>query len=192
MARAGASAPFLSACGEFERGGSSVDTALTIPKPHDIGLAINKGGSNYESWRDQLAWHSYVSEREPAMFVRPNNRDQLVAAVQFARANGLRVSTKSGGHNYYESWMRDDCLVLDLYNFRGAEGDETDSTAWVEPSIWSHSFISALKHFKLAFPVPPCLTVSLGGYIMGGGIGFGWQDWGMACDNVFGGRSGYC
>ena len=154
------------------------------PAAIDMGMIIARGAKNYESWRGQLSWHTYVSERRPALFVRPETTEQIVAAVRFAAANGLKISTKSGGHNYYESWMREDSLVLDMYNFRHVEVDPEGKTAWVDPSVWSFNLLTALKPYELAFPVATCASVGMGGYVMGGGIGYGWQDWGLACDNV--------
>lgn len=179
----GLAIPLLSACGA-----KTEDTAPAVSEapagPLDMGMVIDRDDSNYESWRGQLAWHNFVSNRLPATIVRPHTYEQVVAAVNFARENGLKVSVKSGGHNYYESWMRDDCLLLDMYNFRNVEVDEASETAWVGPSVWSYNLLNALKPYNLAFPVATCLSVGMGGYVMGGGIGYGWQEWGMACHNI--------
>ena len=184
LAAAGVGLPFLSACSDTGSGGETAAAAGPASEAVDMGMVIAKGARNYESWRGQLAWHSFVSDRKPAMFVRPHTYGQVVAAVNFARENGLNISTKSGGHNYYEAWMRDDCLLLDLYNFRHVEVDAKTSTAWVGPSVWSYNFLNALKPYKLAFPISTCSSVPMGGYVLGGGIGYGWQDWGLACSNI--------
>ena len=186
LAVAGVGVPYLSSCTDSNTTEKvAAESARSeVPESIDMGMVIEKGAKNYESWRGQLAWHSFVSDRKPAMFVRPHTCEQVQAAVNFARENGLKISTKSGGHNYYESWMRQDSLVLDLYNFRDVEVDAETSTAWVGPSVWSFNLLNALKPHGLAFPIATCATVPMGGYVMGGGIGYGWQDWGLACDNV--------
>jgi len=46
---AGLALPALSA------GGGAKETPA--PRPIDMGLVIERGDSNYESWRTQLAWH---------------------------------------------------------------------------------------------------------------------------------------
>ena len=150
----------------------------------DMGLVINREDSNYESWRTQNSWHPTPSSRKPGQIVRPHRVEQVVDAVRYARANGLKISVKSGGHNYYESWMRNDGILLDLHDFRDVEVNAEESTVWVGPSVWGHSLLLALQPHGLAFPISTCATLGMGGYIMGGGIGYGWQDWGMACHNV--------
>ena len=154
------------------------------PTPPDMGLVIDKGDSNYESWRTQLSWHPTPSSRKPGKIVRPHTIAQVVEAVRYARGNGLKISVKSGGHNYYESWMRDDGLLLDLHDFRDVEVNAQENTAWVGPSVWCYSLLLALQPHGLTFPISTCATLGMGGYIMGGGIGYGWQDWGMACHSV--------
>ena len=153
-------------------------------KQPDMGLVVKRSSPHYEQWRANLAWHSFVSERRPELMVRPETPEQVIEAVNYARENNLTISCKSGGHNYYQSWMRQDCLLLDMYNFRDVEIDAAAQTAWVGPSLWGSTLSQALNPHGLAFPVSTCLSVPMGGYIMGGGIGFGWQDWGMACESV--------
>ncbi len=172
---AGVAVPALSACGT---------QSTPEPEPLDLGLVIDRGDANYESWRTQLSWHGTASRRKPSKIVRPSDVEQVAATVRYARQHGLKVSVKSGGHNYYESWMRDDALLLDMHDFRDVEVDPEERTAWVGPSVWSFSLLMALEPHGLAFPVSTCATLGMGGYIMGGGIGYGWQDWGMACHNV--------
>ncbi|MDE0271121.1 MAG: FAD-binding oxidoreductase [Gammaproteobacteria bacterium] len=173
---AGLALPALSACTEPK--------PPEQPDPLDMGLEIDRGDSNYESWRTQLSWHGTASRRKPVKIVRPNRVEQVADAVRYARDEGLKISVKSGGHNYYESWMRNDALLVDMHDFRHVEVDPQSSSAWVGTSIWSYSLLMALKPHNLAFPISTCATLSMGGYIMGGGIGYGWQDWGMACHNV--------
>ena len=176
--------PALAACTETEPLKEAATNVASKSEPIDMGLVINRGDVNYESWRTQLSWHGTASRRKPEKIVRPNDTAQVAEAVRFAKENGLKISIKSGGHNYYESWMRNDCLLLDMHNFRDVEVNPEDSTAWVGPSVWHYSLLMALQPHKLAFPISTCATLGMGGYIMGGGIGYGWQDWGMACHNV--------
>ena len=182
LGAAGIGTSFLAACrNEPELHGTGNDVLSPAP---DMGMVIERGAVNYERWRANLAWHSFVSERRPQLIVRPDTREQVVEAVRYAHDNDLTVSCKSGGHSYYETWMRQDALLLDMYNFRDVEVDPQAQTAWVGPSTWGSSLTQALRPHGLAFPVSTCLSVPMGGYIMGGGIGFGWQDWGMACHSV--------
>lgn len=164
----------------------SLSSCIQTPRPiqPDMGLVIGRDDLDYESWRTQLSWHPTPSSRRPSRIVRPHRIEQVVDAVRYARASGLKISVKSGGHNYYETWMRNDGLLLDLHDFRDVQVDAQDGTAWVGPSVWSYSLLLALQPHRLTFPVATCATVGMGGYIMGGGIGYGWQDWGMACHNV--------
>ena len=149
------------------------------------GRVITKLDENYEHWRTSMPWQMWTADRYPLMIVRPNSRQAAVDAVRFAKANNLKVVVKSGGHNVSEAFLRNDSMLLDLGELQGVDVDTNTKTAWVEPSLWGHFFLERLKPYNLAFPIAHCATVSMGGYLLGGGVGLNGDEWGsIGCDSI--------
>ena len=151
------------------------------------GRVITADAADYEAWRTGVVWQSRKPTRQPAMIVRPNSAEAVQQAVNYARENGLRVSTKSSGHNLWGNYLRDDGMLIDMWNFRKVEMDSDGETAWIEPSIWSRDIMVALGKSGRAFPAAHCASVGMGGYMLGGGVGLNWENWGgLSAHSVLG------
>ena len=152
------------------------------------GRIVEKGDSVYESWRQAMVWQMRKPDRYPEFIVRPETAQDVGVAVRFASANGMPVSTKSGGHNIWGACLRDNSMLIDLSRFKHANVREGRGTARVGPSLWARDLIEYLGHYDYSFPVAHCATVPLGGYILGGGLGLNGDEWdGIASNCVTGG-----
>jgi hypothetical protein len=97
----------------------------------------------------------------------------------------MSLAIKSGGHNVSEAFLRNGGILLDLGELQGIEIDAENQTAWVQPALWSHGLLRMLAPHGLAFPVAHCATVPMGGYLLGGGLGYNHDNWGiLACHSV--------
>src|SRR5688500_20173613 len=67
-----------------------------------------------------VIWNGTVS-KHPALIVHCANTDDVIAAVNFARDQGLGVSVRAGGHHVAGSSLIDDGVVIDLAQMRGVE-----------------------------------------------------------------------
>ena len=151
------------------------------------GRVVTPEAADYEAWRTGVVWQSRKPARRPAMIVRPNTAEAVQQAVNYARENGLKVSTKSSGHNLWGNYLRDDGMLIDMWNFRKVEMDADGETAWIEPSIWSRDIMVALGKNGRAFPASHCASVGMGGYMLGGGVGLNWENWGgLSAHSVIG------
>jgi FAD/FMN-containing dehydrogenase len=151
------------------------------------GRVVTADAADYEAWRTGVVWQSRKPIRRPAMIVRPNTVEAIQQAVNYARENGLKVSTKSSGHNLWGNYLRDDGMLIDMWNFRKVEMDSDGETAWIEPSIWSRDIMVALGKSGRAFPAAHCASVGMGGYMLGGGVGLNWENWGgLSAHSVMG------
>ncbi len=146
---------------------------------------VRRGDPDYDVWHSGSAWQLYKHPRYADAIARPQTADEVARMVALARDEGLRVAVKSGGHNVSGAFYRDGGLLLDLGAFRGMQVDAESQTAWVEPALWSRNMALELERHGLAFPYAHCGTVSMGGYVLGGGIGLNGDAWGgIACANV--------
>jgi FAD/FMN-containing dehydrogenase len=59
-------------------------------------------------------------------------------------------------------------------------------TATAEPGAWGPTLLNALEPHGLGFPVARGGSVSIGGFLMGGGLGFNPNSWRIACFSILG------
>ncbi|MEL0193118.1 MAG: FAD-binding protein, partial [Halieaceae bacterium] len=181
---------FLSAAATLAATCSPVLQALT-DTPHTLGgtdypgRTVFQGDRDYERWRQAMAWQLYKAPRYPEVIVRPDHREQVADVVKKCAAEGRRIAVKSGGHNVSEAFLRDGGLLLDLGELQHLELSSDGSSAWVEPALWSYELLRGLDEADKAFPVSHCATVPMGGFLMGGGIGYNHDNWGaIGCENI--------
>lgn len=151
------------------------------------GRVVVRSDHAYEEWRRGMPWQMVKPGRFPAVIAQPTTTAEVAQSVQFARRNGLKVATKSGGHNVWANFLRDDGLLLDLSRLRDLSLDVEGRRAEAGPSIWAQSLIAQTLPHGLGFPVAHCATVPLGGFLLGGGFGLNGDQWGtMSCFAVQG------
>ena len=159
--------------------------ALSTWRDNFNGRSVARGEPDYEAWRTAMPWQMYTAPRQPELIARPDSAAAVSDVLAYARKQGLRLAIKSGGHNVSEAFLRDGGVLLDLGELQSISVDPESATAWVEPSLWSYGFLQALEPHGLAFPVAHCATVPMGGYLLGGGVGYNHDNWGsMACQSI--------
>ena len=136
------------------------------------GSVIRKGDPSYETWRKAMVWHKSKPNRYPDVIVQARTVGDVIGAVNHARKNGLKVTTRSGGHNATGASLRDGGMLIDLSNLNTAEIDEERSIALVQPGVKSAQLTGIAAQAGFSFPVPHCPTVGMGGFLLGGGIGW--------------------
>ncbi|XP_010538655.1 PREDICTED: cannabidiolic acid synthase-like 1 [Tarenaya hassleriana] len=125
---------------------------------------------------------------KPVLIITPVRFSHVQSAILCARRHGVRVRTRSGGHDYeglsYVSGT--DFIVIDLMNLRSVSVDVENRTAWVQTgaTIGELYHEIARKDRSLGFPAGVCPTVGVGGHFSGGGYGTLLRKHGLAADNV--------
>ena len=126
------------------------------------------------------AWTS-----EPSVYaVAAKTTSDVVAAVNFARTNNLRLVVKGGGHSYQGTsnaadslliWTRHmDAVVLhDAFVGAGCAGRvEPQPAVSIEPgAIWGHVYQEVTTKGRRYVQGGGCMTVGVVGLILGGGFG---------------------
>ena len=149
------------------------------------GEVINREDDQYEAWRNSMVWHLRKPDRYPDTITRARSEQDVSAAVKYATDNGLRVSARSSGHNSTGAALRDGGLLIDLALLRSVEINAGHKTAQVQPGLWSEQLIREAGKQGLAFPAAHCPSVALGGYLLGGGVGWNHAHWGgVACHSI--------
>ena len=152
------------------------------------GSVIGRQDLNYESWRRGIAWQPYRTDihgRYPELIAQVESEADVITAVRFASAQGLKVAIKSGGHSESGAFLRNDSLLIDLGRLQSVTVDKESGTFQAQPGVWTRNLAEILRQNGLAFPVAHNATVALGGYILAGGHGLNPDAWGtFACFNI--------
>ena len=145
---------------------------------------IRRGEDGFEEARRDAIWNARVPDRRPAAIALAHNEADVVRALSLARGEGWRVSIRSGGHNFVGNGIRDDGLLLDLSRMRSVRVDPSARVAIVEPGADNERLIERLSAVGLTFSVGHCPSVCMGGFLLGGGLGFNTGEWGYANESL--------
>jgi len=145
------------------------------------GQIVLPADSRYDEVR-QL-WNAMI-ERRPALIVRCAEADDVPHAVAFARAHGLELSIRGGGHNIAGNALCDDGLTIDFSTMRRVRVDAEQQRAYVEPGATLADFDGAAQAHGLATPVGVNSTTGIAGLTLGGGFGWLTRKYGLTIDNL--------
>ncbi|MFD7709881.1 FAD-binding oxidoreductase [Streptomyces sp. NPDC059786] len=148
------------------------------------GAVVRRGDESYEPARLDAVWNERKPDRFPDVIVMAENERDVVLAVRHARAEGMRVSVRSGGHSWVGNGVRDGGLLIDLSRLTEITVDPEARTAAVQPSAKGPAVQEALAPHGLFFPTGHAPTVGIGGFILGGGYGWNSRHLGPACLSI--------
>jgi hypothetical protein len=123
-------------------------------------------------------------DRRPAVIARAEIADDVVAALGFARAFGLRVAVRGGGHSVAGYSTVDDGIVIDLGPMRGIEVDASRRRARVQAGATWGELDRATQTHGLATTGGRMTTTGVSGFTLGSGSGWLERLHGLACDNL--------
>jgi FAD/FMN-containing dehydrogenase len=137
-----------------------------------------------EGYEDARRVHNGLIDRRPAVIVQCQNADDAAAAVRFARASGLDIAVRGGGHNVAGRCVIDDALLIDLSQMKAVEVDADARTARAGGgALWADLNAATAEH-GLAVTGGAISTTGIGGLTLGGGLGWLMAKYGLAADNV--------
>jgi FAD/FMN-containing dehydrogenase len=131
-------------------------------------------------------WNGAHDGHRPALVVRCSGAADVIAAVSFARSNDLRIAVRGGGHSIAGFSTVDDGIVIDLSPMNGVRVDPVARRASVGGgAVWADVDHQTQAH-GLATTGGLISTTGVGGFTLGGGIGWAMRKFGLACDNLVG------
>ena len=149
------------------------------------GAVVMRGTPVYEAWRQSMIWNYRKFRRYPDLIVQAESEDDVVAAINFARTQGVQITTRSGGHSWSGCFLRDGGVLLDLSRLQSIEIDTRSSEARVQPGVIGRILNARLGEVGLAFPTAHCGMVPISGFLLGGGSGLDSVAWGgMSVFNI--------
>jgi FAD/FMN-containing dehydrogenase len=151
------------------------------PVPSFRGRLIRPDDADYDAAR---ALFNGMIDKRPALIARCTDAADVIAAVQYGRAQGLLVAIRGGGHNGPGLGSCDDGLVIDLSMMKGVRVDPAQRTVRVEPGCTSGDVDHATHAFGLAVPFGIVSTTGVAGLTLGGGTGYLTRQHGLTIDNL--------
>ena len=131
-------------------------------------------------------WNGAHDGRRPALIVRCTGAADVIAAVGFARSNDLTIAVRGGGHSIAGFSTNDNGIVIDLSQMNGVHVDTDARRATVGGgAVWADVDHEAQAH-GLATTGGLVSSTGVGGFTLGGGIGWLMRKHGLACDNLVG------
>jgi FAD/FMN-containing dehydrogenase len=145
------------------------------------GDVIAPGDAAYEEARKV---YNGMMDRRPAVIARCASTDDVVAAVNLGRQQGLVVAVRCGGHSLAGTSVCDDGLLIDLGGLKQVEVDPESRTARAGGGVLTGEFDAATQEHGLHTPLGRVTTTGIGGFTTGGGYGWTSSKYGLACDNL--------
>jgi FAD/FMN-containing dehydrogenase len=129
------------------------------------------------------AWNLAVDQR-PAVVVEAGSADEVVQAVRYARACGMRIAPQGTGHGAEPLEPLDGTMLLRTTRMRKVRIDLATRTARAEAgALWQDVTVPAGQH-GLAALAGSSPDVGVTGYTLGGGLGWLARRYGLAANSV--------
>ncbi len=143
------------------------------------GEIIGPDHGHYEDSR--LVWNAMV-DRRPGLILRCTSTQDVVAAVNVARAYGLRPAVRCGGHNVAGKAMSDGGLTIDLSGLREVTVDPGRKLVHAAGGCLLGNVDAATAPHGLIVPAGIMSETGVAGLALGGGIGWFSRKHGLTCD----------
>ena len=145
------------------------------------GPLLRKGDAGYDEAR---RIHNGMHNREPDVIVHCAGVADVIAAVKFARAEGLPVAVKGGGHSVPGYSSIDRGLLIDLSGMRAVRVDPEARTARAEGGALWEDLDHETQAFGLAVTGGQVSHTGIAGLTLGGGFGYLVRKCGFTVDSL--------
>ncbi|MFE2546892.1 LLM class flavin-dependent oxidoreductase [Actinacidiphila glaucinigra] len=152
-----------------------------VPAPLASG-AVEPGDRAYARVRS-----TYFTTGTPGLVLRPSNAAETAAALTYARAQGVPLAVRSGGHGISGTSTNDGGVVIHLGSLNGVEViDRERRLVRVGAGARWGDVAQKLAPFELAISSGDFGDVGVGGLATAGGVGFLSRSYGLTIDHVRG------
>jgi FAD/FMN-containing dehydrogenase len=145
------------------------------------GELLSPQDSGYEDARK--VWNGSIN-RFPALIARCAGVADVIAAVKFAKDNGLLVAVRGGGHSFPGLSVCDGGLVIDLSPMKGIRVDPEARTVRAQAGVLLGELDRETQAFGLAVPSGIVTHTGLSGLALGGGINWLMRKYGLTVDQL--------
>src|SRR5215211_1246900 len=100
---------------------TTIDSSRVVELTASVsGRVVQPGDDVYDETRRV---HNGLIDRRPALIVRCRSAADVASAVRFARAEGLEICVRGGGHNIAGQAVADGAMMVDLAEMKQVDVD---------------------------------------------------------------------
>jgi FAD/FMN-containing dehydrogenase len=155
-----------------------------VAKALDTELPGRVFGADAEEFdRLRRVWNAAIDCR-PCAIARCGDLRDVQRVLQVARDHGVPVTVRGGGHNVAGLAVRDGAVLLDLAGMREVGVDAKRRIATIQGGALWRDVDAATATAGLATTGGLISTTGVGGFTLGGGVGWLMRQFGLACDNL--------
>jgi len=145
------------------------------------GDVLVPGDPGYDDARS--VWNGDI-DRRPAVIASCSTADQVAEAIRFARAEGLEIAVRGGGHSFAGFSVCDGGLMIHLGAMRDVTVDPTARRVRCGGGATWADVDAATQVHALAVPGGIVSHTGIAGLTLGGGVGWLTHRAGLSCDNL--------
>ena len=145
------------------------------------GRVLDAAHVDYDAVR--RVWNGMIDKR-PRVIVEAAAVDDVAPTIAFARATGLPLAIRGGGHNVAGDGSVDDGIVLDMGRLTTIEVDPAARLVRADAGATLGDVDRATEPHGLAVPIGVVSGTGIGGLTLGGGVGWLTRAYGLTIDSL--------
>jgi FAD/FMN-containing dehydrogenase len=157
-------------------------TALPSPAPRIPSDHVVLPGD--PGWDDARQGFNLLVDQHPVAVVLAADEGDVIAAVRYARENGLRVAPQATGHNAGPLGTLEDAILVNVAGLNDIAIDADARRVRVGAGVRWRDVVPALSDLGLAALHGSSPDVGIAGYSLGGGMGWLARSHGLQTNSV--------